>query len=51
LCLLRQPRCCEPGGAQRDRHGCETHLRHDESSLVLLKPRRPVSATPPGCEL
>src|SRR5215475_1246473 len=41
LCLLRQPRCCETGDAQRDRHGCEPYLRHDDSSLTLRGPRRP----------
>jgi len=48
LCLLRQPRCCEPGGTQRDRHGCKTNLRHNDSSLVLLGPRRPFSRRRPA---
>jgi hypothetical protein len=51
LCLLRQPCCCEPDGAQRDRHGCKPNLRHDDSSLMLLRAASPVSGAPPCCEL
>jgi len=51
LCLLRQPCCCEPGGAQRDRDGCKPNLRHDDSALTLLRAASPVSAAPPCCEL
>src|SRR5262245_28701819 len=48
LCLLRQPRCCEPGGAQRDRYRCETNLRHERPPSCFLKQRRPVSVAAPS---